>query len=231
RSLREGEPSRVPETLWCYRLDRRRIVTGRALSNAGNAVAWLRETLRLPPALETEAALAALEPDAHGLTVLPLLLGERAPGWERWDGASLAGLTQATRPVEILRAWLEAVAYGIAGPLDALREALGGEVEVIASGGALHASSVWAGILADVLGCRVTLAAEREASSRGAALVALERLGVVADLADAPVPEGTEYAPDPARHRRYRVARERQRRVEEALAALAPHPAGADGGE
>lgn len=221
RALWEAERVRVPPGLWCYRLDGRRLVMGRALSNGGNVVAHLRDTLRLPPAAETEAALSALEADAHGLTVVPSLLGERAPGWERWTGAAVMGATQGTLPVEVLRAWLEAVAHRLSAAHRALTEALGGDGEVIGSGGALHASSVWTGILADALGRRITLSAEREASSRGAALVALERLGLLADLRDAPDPEGAVFEPDPLRGARYRAARARQEAVEAALASLA----------
>ncbi|HEX2190894.1 MAG TPA: gluconokinase [Longimicrobiaceae bacterium] len=221
RALWAGDPVRIPPGLWCYRLDRRRLVMGRALSNGGNGVAWLRETLRLPPPGETEAVLAALEPDAHGLTVLPALLGERAPGWEDWRGASVLGLTRATTPAEVLRAWLEATAYHVAGALEALEGALGPAAEVVASGGAMHASPAWRRILADVLGRRVVLAAEREASSRGAALVALERLGLLLEPA-ASQPPAAVHEPDPASRARYRAARARQDQAEALLARLAP---------
>ncbi len=226
RALWEGEPVAVPASLWCYRLDGRRLVMGRALSSGGNGVAWLRERFRLPAPAAAEAEVAAMEPDAHGLTVLPALMGDRGPGWELWAGASVLGITQATRPAEILRAWMEGSAYRIAGALDALEGALGPCGEVVASGGAMHASPAWRRILADALGRRVTLAAEREASSRGAALVALERLGVAAaPVAEAPGGDACE--PDPARGARHREARARQEDAEARLAGFAPAARGA----
>ena len=48
---------------------------------------------------------------------------------------------------------------------------------VIASGGALHGSRVWSQIMADALGVPIELRASTEASSRGAALLALAALG------------------------------------------------------
>src|SRR5579859_7267508 len=71
----------IPWGLWCYRVDRRRVVLGGALNDGGNLVEWCRKTFRLgePDAVEKE--LAAMEPDAHGLTFLPFLAGERSPGW------------------------------------------------------------------------------------------------------------------------------------------------------
>jgi gluconokinase len=229
RALWRGEPERIPAGLWCYRLDGRRLVMGRALSNAGNGVAWLRESWRLPPEAEAEAQVAAMEPDAHGLVVVPLLLGERAPGWERWRGASVLGLTRATRPEEVLRAWLEAVSYRVAGALDALEEVLGPVSQVVASGGAMHASPAWRRILADVLGRRVVLSGEQEETSRGAALVALERLGALPrEACDPPAEDPCD--PDPARHARYRDARARQARAEALLARLGPADAAEHGG-
>jgi gluconokinase len=170
-----------------------------------------------------------MEPDAHGLVVVPLLLGERAPGWERWRGASVLGLTRATRPEEVLRAWLEAVSYRVAGALDALEEVLGPVSQVVASGGAMHASPAWRRILADVLGRRVVLSGEQEETSRGAALVALERLGALPrEACDPPAEDPCD--PDPARHARYRDARARQARAEALLARLGPADAAEHGG-
>jgi gluconokinase len=74
----------------------------------------LRQTLRLGAPDEVEAALAALPPDGHGLTVLPFLAGERSPGWAGDVQATIHGLTLATTPIAIVRAGLEAVAYRFA---------------------------------------------------------------------------------------------------------------------
>ncbi|HEY1011463.1 MAG TPA: FGGY family carbohydrate kinase, partial [Herpetosiphonaceae bacterium] len=62
-----GAVERVPEGLWCYRVDARRSLLGGSISNAGNLFAWLRETLRLPDQELFEAQLAAAEPAGHGL--------------------------------------------------------------------------------------------------------------------------------------------------------------------
>jgi len=81
---------------------------------------------------------------------------------------------------------------------------------VIASGGALHHSRVWASIMADVLGMPLSLSVEPEASIRGAALLALEALGAPAPPQ---LPAGATIVPDPGRHGVYRAARERQKRL------------------
>jgi gluconokinase len=213
----EGEEEPVPLGLWCYRLDRRRFVAGGALSNGGNAVAYLRRTLHLPGEREWEAELAVMEPDAHGLTILPFLVGERGPGWQAETEAAVMGLTQATPAVHVLHAWLEAVAYRVAGVYRLLENVFGAPERVLASGGALHASPVWTQILADVLGRPLALTNEREAAARGAALVAQEQLGWLRDLREVPVPETVDFEPDVGHHTRYGAAIHRQRALEEAL--------------
>lgn len=222
---------RLPTGLWCYRLDRRWWVAGSALSNGGNAIAYLRGLLDLPGEREWEARLEWMEPDAHGLTVLPYLVGERGPGWLRQTRAAVLGWTQTTPPEHLLRAWMEAIAYGIARVSQQLERALGTEPLVLASGGAVHASPVWAQILADVMDRTVVLPVEHEATSRGAALVVQERLGWIPDLRAPRTREAQRFEPDPARHRRYRAAMDRQAAVEAALApwlAISPEAGAAD---
>jgi gluconokinase len=61
---------------------------------------------------------------------------------------------------------------------------------------------------------------EPEASSRGAALLALEALGVLPSLDAASPGFGPTVAPDPARHARYRVGLARHRQLYETLIPL-----------
>jgi gluconokinase len=70
-------------------------------------------------------------------------------------------------------------------------------------------------MLADALGRPVHCSVESEATSRGAALLALESLGVLPDVAAARAPLGETVTPDPARHARYAAALERHRRLDE----------------
>lgn len=204
----------VPAGLWCYRVDRQRALLGGATSEGGNIYAWLRQTLRLsePEALEVE--LAALPPDGHGLTVLPFVAGERSPGWAGDVRATIHGLGLSSTPAEIVRACLEGVAYRFAlifAQLDSAgTSALAGEGRIIASGGALLSSPTWMQIVADALGRPVVASDEQEATSRGAALLALEALGAIRAPEQLPAALGATYAPDPQRRAIYAEAIERQ---------------------
>jgi gluconokinase len=216
RVLWKAESVDIPEGPWCYRAGAERYVMGGALSDGGNLIEWLRNTLRLPDPEKTEELLAGMEPDAHGLTFLPLLAGERGPGWADLANGTVAGLSMSSKPVEILRAAMEAVAFRFALIAEIIETASPGEKEVIASGGGLLHSPTWIRIMADTLGKPVTLSGVKEASSRGAALIALEALGGP-EIEAAEAPLGETFEPDPDRHEIYRKALERQRRLYEAV--------------
>jgi gluconokinase len=201
----DQSPAQVPEGLWIYRVDRRRALVGGATSEGGNVYAWLSQTLQLPP--DTEEALARLAPAAHGLTVLPFVAGERAPGWRSEARASLINFTLNTQPIEILRAGLEGVAYRFALIHQRLTPHLPPEHQLIASGSGLLNSPVWVQIMADVLGRPVIASAEKEATSRGVAVLALEALGLARDL---PAALGRVYQPDETHHAQYQEALNKQ---------------------
>lgn len=206
-----GERAEIPWGAWCYRVDERRFVLGCADSNGGNVFAWLTETLKLPSAAALERELGAMEADAHGLTVLPFLAGERGPGYASHARAAILGLTVATRPVEIVRASLEAVALRFALMYQIVTSVLPEPRQAIATGGALLKSPAWAQLIADALGRPVVASGEREASSRGVALLALERLGAVENIETMPTALRRVYEPDPDAHARLKAAQERQR--------------------
>ncbi len=216
----QGDPEAVPPGLWCYRVDRTHALVGGATSEGGNVYAWLRQTLQLGDPVAAEVALAAFAPDSHGLTVLPFVAGERSPGWAGDVPATIHGLTLATTPLAILRASLEAVAYRFA--LIAKRlTSHAGEVQVVASGGALLSSPTWMQIVADVLGRPLVASGEAETTSRGVAILALHHLGVLPSLDALPASEGPTYEPDHARHTIYQQAIRRQEWLYERLIAAA----------
>ncbi|MCZ7567840.1 MAG: gluconokinase [Ardenticatenaceae bacterium] len=216
--LPDDSSMRVPAGLWLYRVDRRRALLGGATSEGGSLYAWLRATLRLnADDSALESALAALPPDSHGLTVLPFLAGERSPGWNDAARAAIVGLSLDTTPKAITRAGLEAVAYRFGLLFERLRPHLPPDATIIASGGALQHSPLWTQMFADVLARPVVLSGESEASSRGAALLALEALSLLEELQMAPAALGRAFEPDPERHEIYVAAMGRQQALYQAL--------------
>ena len=220
RVMWEGEPpAQLPAPLWCYRADERRVLAGGALSDGGGLFEWMTEALNLNErAEEAEQELALMGPDAHGLTVLPFWAGERSTGWNAQARGAILGLTTHTRPLEILRAAMEAVAYRFALVARAL-DSLAPGAEIIASGGALAESVVWPQMLADVLARPLRLSAAAEASSRGAALLALEATGKLKSIADAAAQTAQTFEPNMLAHARYRSGLERHEKLYARLVA------------
>ena len=211
-----GEPpERLPPELWSYRACTKRVVVGGALSDGGGLVQWLNEALRFN---DDDAALqeklSALEPDAHGLTILPFWSGERSTGWSAASRGGIFGLTQKTKPIDIMRAALESVAYRFALIARALDQ-VAPEAMIIASGNALRSSAPWLQIMADVLGRPLALGGSAEASSRGAALLALEAVGKIATIDEDQFAVERAFEPDMTRHARYQEAIARQERLYE----------------
>jgi gluconokinase len=203
----------LPAGLWCYRVDGPRSLLGGALTEGGSTYAWMKTALNLTGHPSLEEALAGMEPDSHGLTILPFLAGERAPGWAGHARATVHGLSLATAPLDILRAGMEAVAYRLALVFELLRPMIAGDPRIVASGGALLRSPAWLQIVTDVLGRPVGVSGVEEASGRGAALLALEALGQIGSLEEVPNFIVSVHHPDPGRHGRYGEAMERQKRL------------------
>jgi gluconokinase len=214
RVVTRDQPT-LPRGLWSYRVDRKHAILGGATSEGGNIYAWCRGVLQLGSDEEVEMALAALPPDGHGLTILPHLAGERAPGWRDGRRGAISGLRLDTRSIEIVRAALESVALRLAGVYDLLAPSASAGHSIAASGAALGNSRAWTQIIADAIGRPITYCVEPEATSRGAALLALEALRVLPDLSSARQLTGETFVPNTAHHIRYREALERQRRLDE----------------
>jgi gluconokinase len=202
-------PKRIPNGLWCYRIDRKRVIMGGALSDGGGLYHWLKDNLRLKDDdNQTENEIAKRVPDAHGLTFLPFLAGERSTGYHEAAHGAVLGLHSATDTIDIVQAALESVAYRFAEIYDQLNK-VAKINSIIASGGALRESPVWTQIIADVLAQNLALPDVREASSRGAVLLALETIGKIESIEKQHTPKGRGFKFDKKRNVTYRKARER----------------------
>jgi gluconokinase len=202
RTVHETEHPLARPGLFIHWLDDRRVVEGGSLSDGGSLVHWLEQTLK-----DADGSLADRDPDTHGLTFLALLGGERSPGWHQHATGAIHGLTFRTTPLDLRQAALEGVAFSFAAVAELMPEV----EDLIATGGALLRDRDWLQIMADALGRPVTVSAVREASLRGAAVVALERLG------ESPPPGALGRVVEPRLDRAdaYRAARERQRALYE----------------
>jgi len=158
----------VPAGCWSYRIDKSHHLIGGALSEGGNIFAWARKTLNLD-GIDIEAELQEREPGSHGLTVLPLLNGERSPGWRGDATGTIHGLQLSTMPMDMLHALLESVALRLAIITAQLN--LAPEVKLMAAGGALHKSPAWSQMIASASGRELHLIGDAEATASGIARI------------------------------------------------------------
>jgi gluconokinase len=204
RVLYESEPPQPKPGLFLYLADERHVVEGGALSDGGNLYEWLERTLA-----DTSGSLAERDPRDHGLVFLPFLGGERSTGWNSHARGAIHGLTFETTPLDLRQAAYEGVAFRFAAVADLLPDVR----EVVATGGGLLRDRDWIQIMADALARPLHVSGVAEASLRGAAVLALERLGH--EVADAPIAAVVE--PRPERADAYRAAREEQQRLYDEL--------------
>ena len=145
---------------------------------AGAAVQWLRDGLGIVTrASETEAMARSLEKN-DGVYFVPALTGLGAPSWEPEARGMIVGLTRGTSREHLVRAALEAMAYGTADVLEAMRGASGAPLDVLRVDGGAAMNDWLMQFQADVLGVPVERPDIVETTALGAAGLAGIACGV-----------------------------------------------------
>jgi gluconokinase len=156
----------VPDGLWSYRVDKNHHLVGGATSEGGSVYEWAEDTLKIPP--DVEEQLQQRQTNEHGLTFIPLLTGERSPGYNPYANGVLAGLRRSTTPLDILQAGLE----GLAIRLSMIARALIKEdVTIIAGGNAIKSSPALAQMIANAFDYPLTIPDVSETTARGVAIL------------------------------------------------------------
>jgi glycerol kinase len=136
---------------------------------AGAAVQWLRDGLGLlAKASETEAMARSLERN-DGVYFVPALTGLGAPHWEPEARGTIVGLTRGTSREHLVRAALEAMAYGTTDVLESMRGASGAPLDVLRVDGGAAQNDWLMQFQADVLGVPVERPDLVETTALGAA--------------------------------------------------------------
>lgn len=169
-------PKKVPDGLWCYRIDRQRVIIGGALSDGGNLYELIRHKFKLPR--NADLLIQERAPANDELIVLPFFFGERSTGYNENAAGAIVGLMPTHDGIDVLRAAMEGVAFRLAEICDRLNTVAPFR-EIVASGGALRKSAVWAQIVADTLERDLGMSQTDESSLRGSVLFALENIETI----------------------------------------------------
>ena len=148
---------------------------------AGAAVQWLRDGLGIiSRASETEAMARSLRSN-DGVYFVPALTGLGAPEWEPNARGTIVGLTRGTTREHFVRAALEAMCYGTADVLEAMRAASGAPLDVLRVDGGATQNAWLMQFQADVLGVPVERPDVIETTAMGAGALAGIAAGVWPD--------------------------------------------------
>ena len=143
---------------------------------AGAAVQWLVENLQVLPTAAASASLAAESQD-HDLVFVPALAGLAAPHWQPNARGAILGLTRATTRADIVRATLEGIACRVYEVAQAMQHDAEHDLAALKVDGGAAGNPYLMQHLADLLAVPVQVAATREATALGVALLAGHALG------------------------------------------------------
>ncbi|KAL7466227.1 hypothetical protein ACHAXS_006516, partial [Conticribra weissflogii] len=112
----------IPPGLFCYRVDRNRLLLGGALTDGGSVVEWARSLLNLQSKESFDVCMEKVVQIYEGnrdsshlaspnskISMVPFLSGERSTGFRVGARACMSGMTRETTPAQFMYACLEAV--------------------------------------------------------------------------------------------------------------------------
>jgi len=178
-------------------------MSGAAISGACNCIDWFRDTFM--GGRMSFAELDAGEELTNDMPVfLPFLFGERNPGWrdDRRGGFEYIRPSHTAR--DMYRALQAGILFNLFQCYEVLLREVGEPKEIYASGGILN-SRLWTQMMADVFGTRIRCVKNLNASSVGAAVLAMHAAGGFPDIRafSRDIEGAAEIAPRPDYRKKY----------------------------
>ena len=180
-----------PNGLFCYRIDRNRLILGGALTDGGSLFDWLenlvgsasyKSALREVDTMYENSSYDSIRP----VVVLPFWSGERSTGWHDNATGTITGLNHESTAACILLGIMEGLAYRISKIICLMRGSGLAAVDacLVSSGTALESNYALKQIIANMSGhAVVSLRSEGrgEATSYGIATMMAECMGTEQD--------------------------------------------------
>jgi len=145
---------------------------------AGAALQWLRDGLGIITTAAEAEAMARSVADTGGVHFVPAFVGLGSPHWEPGARGTITGLTRGTGRAHLVRAALEAMAFGTADLLEAMVAGQGQDLDLLRVDGGASANDWLMSFQADTLGVPIERPSEVETTVFGAAALAGLALGV-----------------------------------------------------
>ena len=136
--------------------------------NAGSAIKWARDNLKLFERSADTERMALSVPDNGGVYVIPAFSGLGAPYWKADATGIITGITGGTNSNHIVRAILESMAYAAKDLCKNMEADSGYDLAVIRADGGASANDFLMQFQADVLNVAIDRPLERESTALGA---------------------------------------------------------------
>jgi gluconokinase len=173
----------VPEhpSTWCYRSPKA-YLSGAATNGCCNCIDWFRSKM-FPSSMSYSEIEAQVHDRDTTPVFLPFLFGERCPGWNDEGMGSFHEIKPYHTVFDLYRAVQEGVLFNLYHCYTSLTELNGVPRRIKFSGGILH-SPEWTQMCADIFQADLEVDNVEHGSMMGAAVLAMEHLGVLKDVRD-----------------------------------------------
>ena len=145
--------------------------------SAGACIDWLRDNLAIIESANETESIAESVASSDGVAFVPALSGLGTPQWDFGARGGFFGITRGTTRAHMVRAVLEGIAQRGADLIGAAERETRRRLEEIRVDGGMSVNGFLLQSLANFSGLRVEASAEREATTRGAGLMALVGAG------------------------------------------------------
>jgi glycerol kinase len=174
---------------------------------AGAAIQWLRDGLGLLGSATESESMARSVDDTGGVSFVPAFVGLGAPHWEPEARGTIFGLTRGTERAHLVRAALEAMAFGTAEVLEAMEADSGVETTELRVDGGAALNDWLLAFQADTVGIPVRRPRIVETTALGAAGLAGLSAGVWSTAEDFLSAQGEAVRFEPTASAEVRTAR------------------------
>ncbi len=140
--------------------------------NAGSAIQWLRDELKLIETPQEADRLAETVPDTAGAAFVPAFTGLGAPYWDMYARGALLGVTRGMSKAHLCRAVLESIAYESLDLVAAMEQGSGVALSELRVDGGASRSRFLMQYQADLLQKPVRQPMTLETTALGAAMLA-----------------------------------------------------------
>jgi len=138
----------------------------------GAAVQWLRDGLEIIAESKETESIANQVNDTKGVYFVPALVGLMAPYQDPYARGTIIGITPGVKKAHIVRATLEAIAFGVKDIMNVVEKEVGVKISAVKIDGGASQNNLLAQMMADYFDARIDRPLSHEATSLGAAQMA-----------------------------------------------------------